>query len=221
MPAPPELLAHLAEEREQPLGFLLAAGSGAARSPTRRDARRPRSRHAPGRSSSLSTTRATATQLAYLFERSPFYREKLTAAGFRSADAAGGLADIAQLPLTEKNELKATASRDNPFGAHLCADPSEIVRIYSTSGTTGDPSYIPLTSADLENWVTASARSYAASGVTAGQRIVTTYNAGPFVAGAALLAFDRIGLCHIPVGTGNSERLHRRGGPRSSPMPWC
>jgi phenylacetate-CoA ligase len=36
---------------------------------------------------------------------------------------------------------------------------------------------------------------------------VSTYNAGPFVAGAALAAFDRIGLCHIPVGTGNTERL--------------
>ena len=39
--------------------------------------------------------------------------------------------------------------------------------------------------------------------------IVSTYNAGPFVAGAALAAFDRIGLCHIPIGTGNSERLIR------------
>ena len=52
-----------------------------------------------------------------------------------------------------------------------------------------------------------SARSYAASGITAGQRIVSTYNAGPFVAGAALASFDLIGLCHIPVGTGNTERL--------------
>jgi len=60
---------------------------------------------------------------------------------------------------------------------------------------------------DLDNWVTGSARSYAASGVTAGQRFVSTYNAGPFVAGAALAAFDRIGLCHIPVGSGNTERL--------------
>src|SRR5207248_2333809 len=51
--------------------------------------------------------------------------------------------------------------------------------------------------------------SYAASGVEEGQRIVSTYNAGPFVAGAALAAFDRIGLCHIPVGTGNSDRLVR------------
>ena len=147
------------------------------------------------------------TQLAYLFERSDLYRAKLTAAGFPSAEAAGGLGDIAQLPFTEKREIRATCTPDNPFGAHLCVTQSEIVRIYSTSGTTGTPSYIPLTEDDLERWVTGSARSYAASGVVAGQRIVSTYNAGPFVAGAALGAFDRIGLCHIPVGTGSSERL--------------
>jgi phenylacetate-CoA ligase len=146
-------------------------------------------------------------QLVYLFDRSAFYREKLAEAGFASARDAGGLADIARLPLTDKRELRETCTADNPIGAHLCAAPSEIVRIYSTSGTTGTPSYVPLTASDLDNWVTASARSYAASGVTAGQRIVSTYNAGPFVAGAALAAFDRIGLCHIPVGTGNTERL--------------
>jgi phenylacetate-CoA ligase len=149
------------------------------------------------------------TQLAYLFERSAFYRAKLAAAGFSSAEAAGGLGDIAWLPLTEKSELRATCTPEHPIGAHLCAAPTEIVRIYSTSGTTGTPSYVPLTAGDLENWVTGSARSYAASGVVAGQRIVSTYNAGPFVAGAALAAFDRIGLCHIPVGTGNTERLMR------------
>lgn len=146
-------------------------------------------------------------QLAYLLERSPFYRDKLGAAGITSAEDAGGLADIARIPVTEKRELRATCTPENPVGAHLCAAPGEIVRIYSTSGTTGSPSYVPLTEGDLENWVTASARSYAASGVAAGQRIVSTYNAGPFVAGAALAAFDRIGLCHIPVGTGNTERL--------------
>jgi phenylacetate-CoA ligase len=69
------------------------------------------------------------------------------------------------------------------------------------------PSYIPLTASDLENWITGSARSYAASGLARGDRIVSTYNAGPFVAGAALASFDRVGACHIPVGTGNTERL--------------
>jgi phenylacetate-CoA ligase len=141
-------------------------------------------------------------QLAYLLERSAFYGDKLGATALSDR-----LEDIAQLPLTEKSELRATVTPDNPIGAHLCAEPSEIVRIYSTSGTTGMPSYVPLTASDLGNWVTGSARSYAASGVTAGQRIVSTYNAGPFVAGAALAAFERIGLVHIPVGTGNTERL--------------
>jgi phenylacetate-CoA ligase len=145
-------------------------------------------------------------QLAYLLDRSPFYRQKL---GLGSAAEAGGLPDIGGLPLTEKHELKATATIDNPVGAHLCVERPEIVRIYSTSGTTGTPSYIPLTARDLDDWITGSARSYAASGITAGQRIVSTYNAGPFVAGAALGSFDRIGLCHVPVGTGNTERLVR------------
>jgi phenylacetate-CoA ligase len=147
------------------------------------------------------------SQLGYLFERSAFYREKLSAAGSGSAGAAGGLADIERLPLTEKAEIRASCTPGDPIGSHLCASPSEIVRIYSTSGTTGAPSYIPLTAGDLENWVTGSARSYAASGVSAGQRVVSTYNAGPFAAGAALAALDRIGLCHIPVGTGETERL--------------
>jgi phenylacetate-CoA ligase len=144
------------------------------------------------------------SQLAYLLERSAFYRDKL---GVTSVEDAGGLADIARLPLTEKREIRATCTPDKPIGAHLCAAPSEIVRIYSTSGTTGTPSFIPLTAGDLDNWVTGSVRSYAASGVVPGQRIVSSYNAGPFVAGAALAAFDRLGLCHIPVGTGNTERL--------------
>jgi phenylacetate-CoA ligase len=143
-------------------------------------------------------------QLAYLLERSPFYREKLA-----GADVGGGLDEIARLPLTEKRELKATATRENPFGAQLCVSPSELARVYSTSGTTGAPSYIPLTAGDVENWITGSARSYAASGLAAGDRVITTYNSGPFVAGAALDAFVRIGVCHIPVGTGSSERLVR------------
>ncbi len=146
-------------------------------------------------------------QLAYLFGRSGFYGAKLQGSGIGSATAAGGLADIAALPLTEKAELRRSVTPDNPIGAHLCATPDEIVRIYSTSGTTGTPSYIPLTAGDLDNWIAGSARSYAASGISPGQRIVSTYNAGPFVAGAALASFERIGLCHIPVGTGNTERL--------------
>lgn len=146
-------------------------------------------------------------QLSYLLTRSAFYRAKLGAAGLLDAAEAGGLDHIARLPLTSKDEIRASVTPGAPFGSHLCAKESDIVRIYSTSGTTGTPSYIPLTAPDLENWVAGSSRSYSASGVTRGQRIVSTYNAGPFVAGAALASMDRLGLCHIPVGTGNTERL--------------
>ena len=59
-----------------------------------------------------------------------------------------------------------------------------------------------MTAGDVDSWVTG-------SGIAAGQRIVSTYNAGPFVAGVALGAFERLGLTHIPVGTGNTERLIR------------
>jgi len=141
-------------------------------------------------------------QIAYLLERSSFYRRKLD-----GADTGGGLDAMAGLPLTEKDELRAARTEDNPVGEHLCVSPELIVRIYSTSGTTGSPSHIPLTASDLDNWVTGSARSYAASGLQPGERVITTYNAGPFVAGAALDAFGRIGVCHVPVGTGSSERL--------------
>ncbi len=142
-------------------------------------------------------------QIRYLLDNSDFYRDKLPG----DADAIGGIDRIAELPFTEKDELRASRTDDRPIGAHLAAPMEEIVRIFSTSGTTGTPSYIPLTQADLESWITISSRSYGATGITKGERIVSTYNAGPFVAGAALDAFARLGLCHIPVGSGNTERL--------------
>ena len=68
--------------------------------------------------------------------------------------------------------------------------------------------YIPLTAGDLDNWITGYARSYAASGVRRGQRAVSTYNAGPFVAGAlqqsyqsALPMFISIGCAALVAGT--------------------
>src|SRR5262249_36878776 len=82
-----------------------------------------------------------------------------------------------------------------------------IVRIFSTSGTTGTPSYIPLTANDLTGWIRISSRSYAASGIKAKDCLASTYGAGPFVAGVTLDAFAALGLRHIPVGSGNTERL--------------
>ena len=144
-------------------------------------------------------------QIGYLLARSAFYRDKLAGAG--GASAIGGLDAISALPFTEKDELRATVSPEHPLGAHLAAPMAEVARIYSTSGTTGAPFYVPLTRADLADWTAISARSYGASGARAGERIVSTYGAGPFVAAVALDAFARLGLCHIPVGPGATERL--------------
>ena len=123
---------------------------------------------------------AFRAQVAYLLERSKFYQGKL--AGIKT----GGLADLADLPFTEKDELRASRTATHAIGAHLAADQADIVRIYSTSGTTGSPSYIPLTKRDLADWVEISSRSYTASGLGPGDRIITTYGAGPFVAGVTL-----------------------------------
>ena len=148
-------------------------------------------------------------QVEYLFARSAFHREKLEAAGFSDPRAVGDLDGIARLPFTEKDEIRASQAALPPLGRHQAASTEAIVRIYSTSGTTGEPCYMPLTTNDLAAWIEISSRSYTATGLRRGARMVSTYNAGPFVAGAALDAFANIGVCHIPVGTGNTERLAR------------
>jgi phenylacetate-CoA ligase len=142
-------------------------------------------------------------QLTYVRERSPFYRDKL--AGVEAVT----LADLPELPFTTKDELRESLAAEPPLGRHVAAPLERIRRIYSSSGTTGAPSYIGVTDADLAAWADIGARSYAATGIAAGQRAVLTYNSGPFVAGAVLDAWSRIGATVIPIGSGNTERLVR------------
>jgi len=152
-------------------------------------------------------------QIAYLFANSRFYRRKLSDAGFKTPEAVGDIGDIARLPFTEKDELRTTRSEADPIGTHLAVPMDKVVRIFSTSGTTGTPSYVPLTTEDLADWIRISCRSYSASGIKRGDRLISTYGAGPFVAGVTLDAFNSIGLTHIPVGAGaagfvgNTDRL--------------
>ncbi|WP_405224395.1 phenylacetate--CoA ligase family protein [Lentisalinibacter sediminis] len=146
-------------------------------------------------------------QVAYLFEHSTFYQQKLREAGFDDAGAVGELDEIAQLPFTEKDELRATQADAPPFGEHLAALPEKLMRVFSTSGTTGVPCYLGLTRNDVDVYATNVARGYTAAGFSAGQRIAVGFNAGPFVAGAVYYGFDKIGCTVIPVGTGNTERL--------------
>src|SRR6185295_18653847 len=146
-------------------------------------------------------------QMARLFERSDFYRDKLRAAGFPSAGKVGGIEDIGALPFTEKDELRGSQAEHPPLGSHAAIAIAEAARIFSTSGTRGAPLYIPLTRADVEQWREIGRRTYSRNGLKAGERVVTTYGAGPFVAGASLAAFEAIGAVHIPVGVGNTDKL--------------
>ncbi len=146
-------------------------------------------------------------QIEYLFAHSTFYQNKLKAAGFSSAEQVGGLENIAQLPFTEKDELRATQAAVPPFGDHLACDSENLRRVFSTSGTTGVPCYLGLTNHDIDMYATNVARGYSAAGFHKGQRIAVGFNAGPFVAGAVYYGFDKIGCTVIPVGTGNTERL--------------
>lgn len=144
---------------------------------------------------------AVRDQLASLRERSPFYRDKLAGA------EPGGLDDLPALPLTIKEELRVSLAAERPLGSHLATPLERVRRVYSTSGTTGDPLPIAVTDEDLAGWAEIGARSYRACGIAPAQRAVLTYNAGPFVAGAVLDAWTRIGTTVIPVGSGNTERL--------------
>src|SRR2546423_3736187 len=150
---------------------------------------------------------AYRARVASLFERSAFYRDKLRAAGFGDAAAAGGLERLGRLPFTEKDELRASQAAQPPLGAHAAIHISQAARIYSTSGTSGTPLYLPLTARDVDDWRAIGRDTYSKNGLKAGERVVTTYGAGPFVAGASLAAFEAIGAVHIPVGVGNTERL--------------
>ena len=146
-------------------------------------------------------------QIRYLLQNSDFYRAKLAEAGFHTPEDIGDLDDIAQLPFTEKDELRASQANFPPFGNHLAANPDDLRRVFSTSGTTGVPCYLGLTQNDLDMYATNVARGYSAAGFKPGQRLVVGFNAGPFVAGAVYYGFDKIGCSVIPVGTGNTERM--------------
>lgn len=146
-------------------------------------------------------------QIEYLYRHSHFYQHKLREAGFEDAASVGPLELIHRLPFTTKQELRDSQAEHPPFGDYLACDPQKLVRVYSTSGTTGEPCYIGLTENDLDMVATNVARGYSATGFAAGQRIVSTMNAGPFIAGAIYYGFDKIGCVVIPVGTGNTARL--------------
>jgi phenylacetate-CoA ligase len=144
-------------------------------------------------------------QFRRLREASPFYMRKFREAGLGTSFV--GLADIANLPFTTKEELKSGLDAHPPFGTNLCVEPNLVKRIYQTSGTTGSPSILALTRADTETWTVIGTRTYYATGVHEHSSVLSTFGAGPFVAGHTQFALLRIGTRTIPVAPGDTERV--------------
>ncbi len=144
-------------------------------------------------------------QFRRIREASPFYAAKFREAGAGTSFVS--LADLAQLPFTTKQELKQALDEAPPFGSNLCVSPEQVKRVYQTSGTTGSPSVLALTRGDMEMWTLMGTRSYYATGIHEHSSVLTTFGAGPFVAGHTHFVLLRIGSRSVPVAPGDTERV--------------
>ena len=148
----------------------------------------------------LQTKRLRST-LAHAYEKVPAYRKKFDAAGVHPDDFRR-LEDLGKFPFTGKADL-----RDNyPFG--LFAVPRErIARIHASSGTTGKPTVVGYTRADLDVWASLVARSMRASGARAGMLAHVAYGYGLFTGGlGAHAGAEKLGCGVVPMSGGMTER---------------
>ena len=139
--------------------------------------------------------------LRHAYENVPFYRRKFDEAGVHPSDLRA-LSDLAKFPFTVKNDL-----RDNyPFG--LFAVPREkITRIHCSSGSTGKPTVVGYTKADLDMWADVMARSLRAAGVRPGMMVHVAYGYGLFTGGlGAHYGVERLGCTVVPMSGGMTER---------------
>jgi len=151
----------------------------------------------------LQTERLRAT-LAHAYAHVPHYRAAFDGVGVRPGDITG-LEDLARLPFTTKEDLR----RAYPFG--MFAVPREqVARIHASSGTTGQPTVVGYTTADLDTWADVMARSIRAAGGRPGHLLHNAYGYGLFTGG--LGAHDgatRLGCTVVPVSGGMTERQVR------------
>ena len=142
---------------------------------------------------------AIKKQLKGLKERSPFYAKKFEGIDL---DSIQSQADFEKLPFSEKADLRDAY----PLG--LTAVPSEkIVRIHSSSGTTGTPVIIPYTKQDVDDWAVQFARCYEYAGVTKEDRVQITPGYGLWTAGIGFQAgCELLGAMAIPMGPGNTDK---------------
>jgi phenylacetate-CoA ligase len=138
-------------------------------------------------------------QFETLKQRSPFYAKKFD--GIDLSDVRTQ-ADFERLPFSEKDDLRAVY----PLGLQAVPD-EEIVRIHSSSGTTGTPVVIPYTAQDVADWATQFARCYEIAGVTNLDRVQITPGYGLWTAGIGFQAgAEKLGAMAIPMGPGNTEK---------------
>jgi len=139
--------------------------------------------------------------VSWVWERIPFYRAQLEERGVRPRDIKT-LADVRRLPFTDKTALRDTY----PFG--MFAVPlDEVVRLHSSSGTTGKPIVVGYTRGDINTWTELTARVASAAGVHRGDLAQMAFLYGMFTGGWGMhYGIERIGATVIPAGSGNTER---------------
>lgn len=138
-------------------------------------------------------------QFENLKENSQFYADKFEGIDLREVQ---NQSDFEKLPFSEKDDLR------NAYPLGLAAVPEEeIVRIHSSSGTTGTPVIIPYTIQDVEDWALMFARCYEMAGITNKDRIHITPGYGLWTAGIGFQAgAEKLGAMAIPMGPGNTEK---------------
>ncbi|MCP5368061.1 MAG: AMP-binding protein [Hyphomicrobiales bacterium] len=148
-------------------------------------------------------------QMAWLQDRSEFYRRKLAAAGVAFADIRTA-DDLRRVPFTYKQELRDSLAERPPYGLHQAADLADIVQMQASSGTTGVPAFVALTAADLEAWSEMTARCLFACGLRPGDKVLHGFSmAKGFVGGIPIFqALQYMGCIDIPIGAdGGIDRL--------------
>ena len=138
-------------------------------------------------------------QIQSLIKAGSFYGKKLHEAGISHISSPD---DFEKLPFSEKNDLREAY----PLGL-MTAPEEDIVRIHSSSGTTGLPVIIPYTARDVEDWAAMFARCYETAGITNMDRIQITPGYGLWTAGIGFQAgAEKIGAMVIPMGPGNTDK---------------
>lgn len=141
-------------------------------------------------------------QVAWAWERSPFYRRKWKEAGV-GPDTLRSLGDLARFPVVRKAELRAAQEAQPPFGDYLCIEPSEVARIHGTSGTTGRPTVFGIGADDWRRIGEAHARILWGAGIRPADRILICSFFSLYLGSwGALAGGERLGATVFPFGAG-------------------